>query len=59
MLSHRCHLSPEESPCRREPQPPSAETFASLGEHPRDPPSIMLFFPSRLVHRSALAAVLQ
>jgi hypothetical protein len=43
-LSHRYHLSLEESPCRREPQPPSAETFASLGEHPHDPPSIMLFF---------------
>jgi hypothetical protein len=42
-LSHRYHLSLEESPCRREPQPPSAETFASLGEHPHDPPPLCYF----------------
>jgi hypothetical protein len=58
MLSHRRHPSQEEPPCYHEPQPPSAETFAALGEHPRDPLSILPFSPSRLVHRSALAAVL-
>jgi hypothetical protein len=45
-LSHRSHPSP-------------AESFAALGEHPRDPLSILPFSLSRLVHRSALAAVLR
>jgi hypothetical protein len=57
-LSHRRHLSPEKPPCCREPQPLSAESFATLGEHPRDPLSVLPFSPSRLVHRSFLAAVL-
>jgi hypothetical protein len=59
MLSDRRHPCPEEPPCHREPQPPSAEMFAALGEHPHDPLSILPFSPSRLVHRSALAAVLR
>jgi hypothetical protein len=58
-LSHCRHPSPEEPPCRREPQPLSAEMFAALGEHPCDLLSILLFSPSRLVHQSALAAVLR
>jgi hypothetical protein len=45
-LSRRSHPSP-------------AESFAALGEHPRDPLSILLFSLSRLVHWSALPAVLR
>jgi hypothetical protein len=58
-LSRRHHPCLEESPHRCEPQPPSAESFATLGEHPRDPLSILPFSPSRLVYRSALAAMLR
>jgi hypothetical protein len=57
-FSHRRHPSPEEPPCHREPQPPSAELFAALGEHPHDPLSIWTFSPSHLVHQSVLADVL-
>jgi hypothetical protein len=59
MLSHCRHPSPEEPPRCCEPQPPSAESFAALGEHPRDSLFVLPFSPSRLVHRSALAAVLR
>jgi hypothetical protein len=58
-LSRHRHLSSEEPPYRRELQPLSAESFAALGEHPRDPLSILSFSTSRLVHRSSLATVLQ
>jgi hypothetical protein len=58
-LSRRRHPSLEEPPRRREPQLLSVESFASLGEHPRVPLSILPFSLSRLVHQSALAAVLQ
>jgi hypothetical protein len=59
LLSCRRHPSPEEPPHRREPQPPSTESFTALGEHPRDPLSILPFSPSLLVHQSALATVLR
>jgi hypothetical protein len=58
-LSRRHHPSPEEPPGRCEPQPPSAESFPALGEHPHDPLSILPFRPSRLLHQSALTAVLR
>jgi hypothetical protein len=59
MLSHHRHPSPEEPPCRREPQPSFAESFAALGEHPRDALSVLPFSPSHLVHQSTLGAVLR
>jgi hypothetical protein len=46
MLSRHRHPSPEEPPRRREPQPPPAELFATLGEHPHDPLSILPFSPA-------------
>jgi hypothetical protein len=58
-LSHHRHPSPEEPPCRREPQPSSTILFATLGDHPHDPLSILPFSPSHLVHWSALGAVLR
>jgi hypothetical protein len=58
-LSHHRHPSPEEPPCRHEPQPSSIKSFAALGEHPRDPLSILLFSLLRLVHRSTLGVVLR
>jgi hypothetical protein len=58
-LSRRHHPSSEKPPYRREPQPPSAESFAALGEHPRDPHSVLPFSLSHLVHRSTLAAMLR
>jgi hypothetical protein len=57
-LSHHRRPSPEKPPCRCEPQPPSTESFAALGEHPHDPLSILPFSLSRLVHQSALGAML-
>jgi hypothetical protein len=57
-LSRRRHPSLEEPPSCREPQPPSAESFAALGEHPHDPLSVLSFSPSRLMHGRALAVVL-
>jgi hypothetical protein len=56
-LSRRRHPSPEEPPHRREMQPPPAELFVALGEHPRDPLSVLPFSLLCLVHRSTLAAV--
>jgi hypothetical protein len=58
-LSCRRHPSSEEPPHRRKPQPPTVESFAALGEHPHDPLSVLPFSSSRLVHRSAQAAVLR
>jgi hypothetical protein len=57
MLSHHRHPSSVEPPHCHEPQPPPAELFAALGEHPCDLLSILPFSPPRLLQRSAQVTV--
>jgi hypothetical protein len=59
LLPEDPHIEPPPSPESGGAAPPSAESFAALGEHPCDPLSILPFSPSCLVHQNALAAVLQ
>jgi hypothetical protein len=57
--SRRRHLSPEEVPHHCKPQPLPAKPFATLGEHHRDPVSVLPLSLSCLVHQSALDVVLR
>jgi hypothetical protein len=52
-------IEPPPSPEPGGAAPPPTEPFAALGEHPRDPLSVLPLSPSCLVHQSAMAAMLR